>query len=189
MLASVYLLTASLFDIYIIITSTCIKDSITIDHIGELNGGASIFITHYDIGSEYKCGNKTTPLSCPAYTKQCNNCKKYNHYASACRSSETLEAINQLLWNYSDNEREQVHSIINNESDCKHLANIHINIGNKVLTIEFQHDSATSCHTLTKTDYNRLRKPNLSSTNTIMTFYDQTKRPSLGCTADGRRAK
>ena len=176
MLASVYLLTASLFDIYIIITSTCIKDSITIDHIGELNGGASIFITHYDIGREYKCGNKTTPLSCPAYTKQCNNCKKYNHYASACRSSETLEAINQLLWNYSDNEREQVHSIINNESDCKHLANIHINIGNKVLTIEFQHDSATSCHTLTKTD-------------TIMTLYDQSKRPSLGCTADGRRAK
>lgn len=33
-----------------------------------------------------RCGTEHTSRSCPAYGKQCKNCKKMNHFARMCRS-------------------------------------------------------------------------------------------------------
>ncbi|CAB3983559.1 Hypothetical predicted protein [Paramuricea clavata] len=39
------------------------------------------------------CGNKHPKQKCPAFGRQCNKCKKFNHYAKMCRSSGKLDAI------------------------------------------------------------------------------------------------
>ncbi|KAF6019650.1 hypothetical protein EB796_022013 [Bugula neritina] len=35
------------------------------------------------------CGNSHPPRKCPAYDKQCSNCKKFNHFRAVCRSRRT----------------------------------------------------------------------------------------------------
>ena len=39
------------------------------------------------------CGNKHPKQKCPAFGRQCNKCKKFNHYAKMCRSSGKLDAV------------------------------------------------------------------------------------------------
>ena len=39
------------------------------------------------------CGNKHPKQKCPAFGRQCNKCKKLNHYAKMCRSSGKLNAV------------------------------------------------------------------------------------------------
>jgi hypothetical protein len=39
------------------------------------------------------CGNKHPKQKCPAFGRQCNKCKKFNHYAKMCRSSGKFDAI------------------------------------------------------------------------------------------------
>ena len=34
------------------------------------------------------CGTTHPPRMCPAYGKQCNNCKKFNHFKAVCRSNK-----------------------------------------------------------------------------------------------------
>ena len=39
------------------------------------------------------CGNKHPKQKCPAFGRQCNKCKKFNHYGKMCRSSGKLDAV------------------------------------------------------------------------------------------------
>jgi len=46
------------------------------------------------------CGGNHPPRACPAYAKQCNHCKKFNHFATYCRSCmhhycDSIEKANQ----------------------------------------------------------------------------------------------
>lgn len=46
-----------------------------------------------------KCGKKHLPRSCPAYQKECDNCGKFNHFASQCRYQQNNEqSENRSSW-------------------------------------------------------------------------------------------
>ena len=52
------------------------------------------------------CGNKHPKQKCLAFGRQCNKCKKFNHYAKMCHSSGKLNSIETKGSNNGSNQEE-----------------------------------------------------------------------------------
>ena len=134
------------------------------------------------------CGGNHPPRSCPAYGKQCNHCKKFNHFAAYCRSRmhyydyrNSTETANQVTWNYSsDSDSQNVSTISTTVRDRKLLATLTAKQADTSYNIEFQLDTGASCNTLNTVDYCKLGRPKLTPTDTVLTLYDQSKCAPLG---------
>jgi hypothetical protein len=44
-----------------------------------------------------RCGRQHPPRSCPAWGRQCNKCKRPNHFAEFCRTGSTVDAVDEEL--------------------------------------------------------------------------------------------
>jgi len=159
-------------------------------HRGQLSHTRSQLNVRRSVGTSRcgNCGGNHTPRSCPAYGKQCNHCKKFNHFAAYRRSRmhhyrDLTETANQVTWNYSsDSDSHHVSTISTTVRDRKLLAMLTAKQAGTIYDIEFQLDTGTSCNTLNTVDYGKLGRPKLTLTDIVLTIYDQSKCAPLGWT-------
>ena len=146
---------------------------------------------------------------CPAEGQKCNNCSKYNHFASVCNSKDKIrEQLNQDSTHAIWNDIRSPHS--NNNSNCssdessdsdenaftinevqnqpntrkkQRSFNANLKIGNS--TIPFQIDSGSSVKIIDETTFQRIKKnnPNIvlrKSRKLLFGFGSQTPLPLVG---------
>lgn len=74
------------------------------DHVDNSRKGRQAKFTNYLNDSRNEClycGRLHPPRACPAYGKQCTNCKKFNHFAKVCKSqSRTIKQLETVENNY-----------------------------------------------------------------------------------------
>ena len=123
------------------------------------------------------CGNKHGRKSCPAYGKQCNYCKKLNHFANVCMtkkkndsrnnqavhnihdSSDTTDetCIIDSIYSSHDPNTVNIDSITDRDLPDTIFANIETDTGS---TIRFKIDSGAQANVLSVETYKKLkRKP------------------------------
>ena len=110
---------------------------------------------------------------CPAYGKQCNLCKNLNHFASQCRSTKKVNALETAC-----NEEQQVM-----EGECNALGNlkcslITVNINNKPFSMQL--DTGASLSIIPRNFWNKLGRPRLTQIQKKIRMFDGSELKTLG---------
>lgn len=141
------------------------------------------------------CGKRHSKNSCPAFGRECHNCKKKNHFASVCRSPSVEMKEKKLDKNkrkpkiatVSEDEEEQesddeldvlnlrLHTIqLNGDQDWTE----DVIVGNRV--INFKLDSGAQCNVIPKKLLGKIDSKLAKSTSRFLISYNNEKTAILG---------
>ena len=127
------------------------------------------------------CGTNHPPRKCPAYGKQCQNCRKFNHFRAVCRSRR--QQVNQVS-HEEEEDSDSTESLMHIQvvrKDKKLVSTVLTDAITGKIEIEFQLDTGASCNILNQEDYKRLGNPPLSNKHMpMLKLYDGTKTKPYG---------
>ena len=97
------------------------------------------------------CGCTHNRGNCPAYGKECNHCKKKNHFANVCLSRKVVNEIQDSSENSRDDDFfiDSIHAIDNYDELCDNYSTEHIN-----KLMRNKKDSVTLYETVMSVNYN-----------------------------------
>lgn len=125
--------------------------------------------TQYSVCS--RCSYKHAPRSCPAYGKQCNNCKKLNHFAKVCKSQRNISVV-------ENEEEEEIFRLgnININGIVKNRWEEEVKCLETGKTLKLKLDTGAECNVMGKRDYAKLEvKRKLHKTDVKLTNYNGTE--------------
>ncbi|XP_024942173.1 uncharacterized protein LOC107269153 [Cephus cinctus] len=111
-----------------------------------------------------RCGRQHTYRQCPAYGKECNICKRKNHFAKMCRSKNSSEHRDDKV------DSLYVGSLNSSNNEFDWMENTTVNNSRK---IEVKLDSGTRCNVLPSYKLKNLKLKNvkIEKTNVKLTAY------------------
>lgn len=128
------------------------------------------------------CGrrHRKGPTNCPAYGKQCNYCKKVNHFEKKCmkRSKDIEDGVACVGISEAREGHEELLSITVAKSGKKLITDLQLS--NSDRTLRCQLDSAAAKNIITREEHRRLGSPKLKPSQVTLITYDGTMMPSLG---------
>ena len=154
---------------------------------GQTIGGSKISGDRNICGN---CGyNHSKTETCKAKGKQCNFCKKWNHFQSVCRSKKSLKSVHevseglselQVQNSYCDSDDFFVDSVeCNNKMD---QAFVEIKVGQNSVPINFKVDTGSQVNILPRQYYSQLKLSHpLEKPTTRLTAYSGDTLKTLGC--------
>ncbi|MEW8545660.1 MAG: hypothetical protein AB2693_19230, partial [Candidatus Thiodiazotropha sp.] len=134
------------------------------------------------------CGYKYTKAEiCKANGKQCNHCKKWNHFQSMCRSKKVFKSVHEVSEGFSELQ------VQNSDSDdffvdsveCNSKmdqAFVEIEVGPNSFPIKFKIDTGSQVNILLRQVYSKLNLSHpLEQPTTRLTAYRGDTLNTLGC--------
>ena len=119
------------------------------------------------------CGRNHRPRQCPAFGRTCSKCKKRNHFAAVCRSSNPSQRFPKQLHATFDSEESQ-----NEDNFCILNASPAANTNTECLVsvlindhpAEMQEDTGASVSVLSSKQWNTIGKPPLTKCHSLHAY-------------------
>jgi hypothetical protein len=123
-----------------------------------------------------RCSLRHGPNKCPAQGKTCYKCQKPNNFAQVCKSKEEAQMVDYEV----DSDDEDTLAVDVEKVGKKLLAHLNLREDQNIKALTCQIDTAASCNVMAYRDYQKLGRPELKQSNTVLTMYDGRGKKSLG---------
>lgn len=134
-----------------------------------------------------RCGTRHKVRKCPAYQKECFNCKGRGHFTKMCKKPPSKQ-VKELECSQSDYLIEEV-STVSVLSVGKEEA-WYTNLQMEGKTVKFKLDTGAQCNVLPLAEFKTLPgQPNLKNTNTVLMSFGKYKIKPVGTTQVSCKSK
>lgn len=129
------------------------------------------------------CGREHAPKNCPAYGKQCNACRKFNHFARCCRSKKTGQVSRTDSVITTDGNPLVEAGLFAFEVTEARSEELYVTAQLNGTEVSLKVDTGASCNTLPVKIYKQLSNAPLTKLSRKFTTYMGQEIPVLGkCT-------